>query len=102
MTFYDYLKQAIEELGEEASLRSYSGRAMYGDSCVGLVTDMGVFVRIMGHAAVLAHEDDDCDIDFLYEAGRIRTDNMGMSTIFYWPNQKWADISEDEEDEDND
>ena len=88
-TFTDYIKEAIEAIGLDAHLRSYSGRGMYGSSCVGVVCSMQEFVQIVTQAAIDADKDEDCDINFSYDVSKVSSDSMGLSTIYYWPSQKW-------------
>ena len=60
---------------------AYSGRAMYGDTCLGLVTDgAGVVTEIV---LALARAGEDEAADALARAPR--TDSMGFSMITYWP-----------------
>lgn len=65
----------------------YSGRAMYGATCPGItadVTDVKVgfaIATLLGEVGDLAEIMADCT----------RTDNMGRSTIFYWPDIELVD-----------
>lgn len=67
---------------EEALYEDYSGRAMYGATCIGIVTDqvsrVGLFYREL--AEVTGDEE-------LAErlADAERQDSMGLSAIIYWP-----------------
>lgn len=63
----------------------YSGRFMYGRTCVGVVTDENVIALTVALFRHLIDEGMDADIveDLLKDA---RTDNMGLSMIVYWPN----------------
>lgn len=67
------------DLDEDALYEGYSGRAMYGDTCFGIVSHSGGEATTF--TAVLALE--------LGEVPRwlknARTDNMGLSMITYWP-----------------
>lgn len=67
-------RDAIDELAEmfEASIREdYSGRCMFGDTCYGIVFDDDVDT-VINQAIILGLTGS-------------RTDNMGLSTIVYWP-----------------
>lgn len=75
--------------GTDADVRTdYSGDFMFGKTCFGIVGDMndyGLFlVRV-------AEEDGDLARGL---ANSVRTDGMGMSTIFYWEH---LEIEEDSE-----
>jgi hypothetical protein len=67
-------RDAIDELAEmfEASIREdYSGRFMYGDTCYGIVFDDDADT-VINQAIILGLTGS-------------RIDNMGLSTIVYWP-----------------
>lgn len=76
----------------------YSGRGMYGKTCVGFVTDEPTKLA-MAIAATLAlmereYDEYDKEIDFPYwNELNVAVDNMGLSSILYFSN--WA-ISSDE------
>lgn len=82
---YDALADAVyrAELDEDAIYADYSGRAMYGSKCLGIVTDRpseaGVVVLELLDAKVI---DGDDARSMLRGA---RTDSLGLSTITYWP-----------------
>ncbi len=83
----EVLRDQIEDVllmsgldGEIAIKEDYSGRGMYGDTCFGIVCDITDFAIFC--ASVGSFMD---DWDWL---GRVRTDNMGLSTIWYWPGVK--------------
>lgn len=74
------LLDALEAAGldEQHLYEGYSGRAMYGDECFGIVgsdADYTMFVATVG-----SHFDDWGD--WLHG---VRSDSMGLSTIWYWP-----------------
>lgn len=62
--------KSLEERGYGDVYREYSGRGMFGATCIGFVT---------GNAS-----------DVIAEAGvrGAKTDNLGTRTIVYWPNIK--------------
>lgn len=85
-TTYSISRHTLEDAADYADLdpdadirTNYSGRGMFGKTCLGLVydslSDLLVFV------AYLAREDED-HLDWI---SRVRQDSMGMSTIAYWP-----------------
>jgi len=83
-------KARLVELAEAEGIdvrTDYSGRAMYGRNCVGVVGvphDMLRFVL----AVVPGLDPDDTEHTFAYaeEWLAMAMDNMGYDTIFYWPN----------------
>lgn len=79
---------ALNNAGYEP--RSYSGRGMYGDSCVAIVTDDHPFkVGIMVMAALYDGFD-------TWKLENVESDSMGRSTVLYWPSVKWPDDSDEE------
>lgn len=90
---------------DELRPQSYSGRSMYGRSCVGVVVprDVSSFQLAAAIAvALLDEEDGDRDVQDLADL-RVCEDNMGLDTIVYFPRVEWpAGRSEDDEDEEHD
>ena len=80
------------EWNDECSIRwGYSGRAMYGKECVGIVADdVDAVVERVGELAVmnLMNEDEDAVYEFIRTA---RYDQMGLSEIAYWPTLQATD-----------
>jgi hypothetical protein len=84
----------IEEAGYTAY--SYSGRNMYGDSCVGFTVDgdTGIFRAIADliDAVDFSGTADPVFSDLYTLTGILRTaatDSMGLSTVVYFPHVKW-------------
>ena len=74
----DRIWEAIEMVGQDP--RTYSGRAMYGKQCVGVTLD-----RLRDFAEMLVDiARDEIDVASAMARG-VRTDDMGRSTIYYWP-----------------
>lgn len=116
-------KQFVELLNEVSNsyeARSYSGRAMYGKKCVAIRVDgqdtgHGLVARAMARIVKIidSEEDDNNFADTLNRLdsklqelvgifSRTRSDNLGLDTIFYWPNMEWTkDLDEEEVDEEN-
>lgn len=90
---YQVILDASYDAGlEETAIRcDYSGRGMYGDTCLGIVGDTS---DILKFAVALAEADEDTSW-----LGRCSTDNMGMSTIFYWSGVIVTDAPEPDEEE---
>lgn len=95
------MKQSI--LGEAfknagLDVQSYSGRYMYGSRCLALGVDRGQSLAGALYAAAESIADGtagDKDampavLEMLREAAtEIRWDNLGLGTIYYWPNIRW-------------
>ena len=96
--------QCSDDLGVKFR-NSYSGRAMYGKSCVGLVGSHEYCMKVVGFAIEdLAQTLLDSDEPDFYEFGqcvdalmRFRTDSMGFDVILYWPDlESLPDENEDD------
>ena len=72
------LRSICEGLGYKT--QCYSGRGMYGKSCLGVYIQ-----RDVGSVWTLAQElgQQDCIVD------QPRSDNIGEDTIVYWPDEPW-------------
>ncbi len=82
------LQAILEDAGLET--RSYSGRGMFGDKCLGIVTDdVGDVFE-----AVINGVDDDNRDEVARAMRGLRTDSMGLSTIVYFRNTAWVDVEE--------
>lgn len=89
------LDEIIEESGIEADVRTeYSGRAMYGRSCLGLVVsssrEMFKFFIAAGHVLD--------EVQAYQLAAVLHQDNMGLGWVFYFPG--WQ-VGEEEDEEKN-
>lgn len=82
------LKKILEK-NDSHKLRSYSGRAMYGKECVGIVTDD--LVPLVAEIAANVHEVSDGEYTHDDFFSNYRTDNMGIDTILYFPKIKWEE-----------
>ncbi len=64
----------------------YSGRGMYGQSCIGIAHEENTVEMISSLAIYLL---ENCDIEkareILLQLKNARQDNMGLSSITYWP-----------------
>lgn len=77
--------EAIDAAGlsEDNVREDYSGRGMYGSSCVGIVCDVG---DLLVFAAALGSNADEWDW-----VGGACSDSMGLSSIWYWPSVSFAE-----------
>ena len=89
-------RQLLEDAGYEP--RSYSGRGMVGEYCIGVTTDdtptllgfkLGVASQDELQAANEVGEVYDLDLEGILT--RTKSDNMGKNMIYYWPQMKWDD-----------
>lgn len=69
------------DLPTESIISDYSGRAMYGSTCLGIiVTGPADIMRFtLGLESVLS------DDDILHILEDVRTDNLGLDTVLYMP-----------------
>lgn len=94
--FYELLVEAAT--GSDP--RRYSGRAMYGRQCIGIVVqDSGhsLVARVMCVAEGTEEREELADI-----FDNTSTDSMGYDSIMYWPKMKWTDDLETEDGQDED
>jgi hypothetical protein len=94
------LIEVAEAAGYEA--RSYSGRFMYGSTCVGvtLERDQSVVNFVLDVIEAASSFDEEDDMENLTQALRNpRSDSMGLGTIIYWPELPWVDGDKKEEEE---
>lgn len=88
---------SIEELDEiaqevQGSFRvNYSGRGMYGDNCVGIVTNS---LLELGAVITRTIKDEELREELISNS---RTDSMGYDTIVYWTRVTCPDAEEDDE-----
>ncbi len=84
------------------SVRSYSGRGMYGKQCLGIGIGSGIspFKVACEIAMEVLKLDDQHDIVESLMADlsdeRVAQDSLGMGTIIYFPNMKWKEREEPE------
>lgn len=63
---------------------NYSGRAMYGQTCIGFVLNSRMEVMQLGAAMALGFGS---DVPFIINLlTEVRTDDMGLGIIVYFPN----------------
>lgn len=93
----DILKEIIENAGFEP--RSYSGRGMFGEECVGFVCQnplIACFLLGEQYLNFLLGKQDELEdkynhTDWTLNSLVISQDNMGLETIVYFPRIKWKD-----------
>lgn len=104
MSKYTWLLKAMRDA--EVCFRSYSGRGMYGRSCLGIETGGFAEDTWAPFASILEVIADDPDQvrDFADLMSKTRQDSLGLGVIFYWPSVEWTEEMEnflDSDDEDN-
>jgi hypothetical protein len=72
-------EQACYDAGDLEVRDNYSGRAMYGKTCIGVVGSLRNAFKLI---AFLAIEDGNLAVDL---ADAVCTDSMGRSEIIYFP-----------------
>ena len=101
------LREACEDSGDVEFRESYSGRAMYGRACVGIVGSMQDCLRVIAQVVVNMTEDvfstaidaadgeenaaydlNDKVQEMQTELLRFSYDSMGLDVIIYWPSIK--------------
>jgi hypothetical protein len=88
--------ELLEEIAQEVegSVRAdYSGRGMFGDSCVGIVAHN---LLELGVAISRLVEDEELRDELISNSS---TDSMGYDTIVYWGRVTCPDAEEEEEEE---
>ena len=104
--FANRLAEALEGCASGIyGIRSYSGRGMYGDTCLAVNVDRGFSAFSLGvQLAVFLDEDDEHrehDRVELVEL-EVREDSMGRGGVVYFPGITWdAKWGDEEESEDN-
>lgn len=86
-------KHEVQEILESNgyNVRPYSGRAMYGKSCIGvIVSELTEMIRI------------GCLLGESFSEAEARCDNMGLDYIIYWPYIKFVGEENEDENEDDD
>lgn len=90
--------------GEKISFRpSYSGRGMYGATCVGFEIDRGMEISLgIAIARAAAESEDDGSFGSPVELSEVMAqfgasaDSMGMGIIAYWRNISYEPVSDGE------
>lgn len=92
-----HIIQLITERSHEDGpdhVRSYSGRAMYGKECLGI--ECGSVSAFM--VEILENADNMDEVREIADALRnMRSDNMGLGMIVYFPGIPFVESEEDEE-----
>lgn len=118
MNIQELLQEACDE--NDVELRSYSGRGMYGDTCIGIVGDQRSCFRAISDAIrtavgnvvdnALDMTDDASEEEFrqvrkeqeevdnlIRSLLNYRMDNMGLDIVVYWEDLEYTSQGEEEE-----
>lgn len=83
--FQEFLEDHAEDI--DYTVRSYSGRSMYGKNCIGIDTD-NVYTTI----ALLAFQAGQDDFEHFQDLiDSMRVDSMGKGSILYWPKETFVE-----------
>lgn len=83
----DNIKELVQEYCEDAGLdyrKDYSGRGMYGKSCVAIICDNPLKVLCELFAYIVDSDEDLDGCDVQYTLGEPKQDSMGMSRVLYF------------------
>ena len=89
----------IEEAASnyDGEIREYTGRSMYGKTCLGItLNDIRKVAEMLVYVA-----GDDHDLATML-ANNLTFDNMGLSVIAYWPTILFDGFTEADDDTDDD
>jgi hypothetical protein len=96
------LQQMLEE--SDIETQSYSGRGMYGKTCLGVSIDrggLGDFIARVIEATQSQVGGENIE-EIAESFRRMSTDSLGMGQIVYFPGVPYEGSESDEEDEDED
>lgn len=83
---FDELVDIAADFDDDAAWRTdYSGRGMYGETCLAVVTSMNPYAFAFNLGAGLAATGEAVGIDAETIMDRIRHDSMGKRVVLYWP-----------------
>lgn len=88
----------FEQMQEEGFdvRHDYSGRGMFGRTCLGLTGDVDDLIRFVRFVErTHANENVNFPMDDTDWLDNVRDDNMGRKMIYYWPNVR---VEEDDDD----
>lgn len=77
------LTACAEDIGADVDT-AYSGRGMFGRSCVAIRCAVALTQHVFAFATSLGARDDELAADLVEQ--QIHTDQLGLGNVFYWPN----------------
>ena len=89
-------QEIVSEFIEEDDMRSYSGRGMFGRSCLGIDVEsvLSFYCEIIRQE--MSEDEREMVADIVESS---KTDNMGKDYIIYFPNVSYDNTTRDHEDE---
>lgn len=87
-TIADAVRQFVEQSGDKYSIyESYSGRGMFGKTCLGVVVRNGYsYMDFLIKLTTYLNDNDFEDVDFSLEG--VGVDELGLDSIVYFPNME--------------
>jgi len=95
------LQELFEGVDTDFGCRSYSGRGMYGETCLGISVDLRSLLSAVADALLFPPFplDDGRRVVIVLALQRVQTDSMGCGSIVYFPGIPYTDpFAEDDED----
>ena len=91
MTVRESIESFVSENEQYELYENYSGRGMFGRSCLGVVIKQGYsFMDFIINLTRYMDDNDVDDIDFKLEGATY--DNLGLDTVVYFPNIGGDDV----------
>ena len=85
MTVEEAIKNFVNENNQYELYENYSGRCMFGRTCLGLIVQQNdSFMDFIIKLTKYLDDNDVDDVDFKLEGATY--DNLGLDTIVYFPN----------------
>lgn len=100
----EVIKQACENL-DVKFYNGYSGRGMYGDSCIGVTGSLQDAMAVIAESIKQVKDNPVTGMDFAWVVDALlnfREDRLGRDTIVYWEELRPLDEESQEEDENPD
>jgi hypothetical protein len=87
---FQQIVEAFENAGFEP--RSYSGKYMYSERCLGISGDsaLSIVIETIAEFARNAETTDEI-VDFVERLGNVRSDSLGLGQIVYFPSIEWEE-----------
>lgn len=89
-SFLELLRKVWNNGDIEMNVRSYSGRGMYGKTCIAVVTN-----DLWDLAIELAQVAERDNLGLLDLPGSPAQDSMGLGRVYYWPQLEWPEGEEE-------
>ncbi len=93
----ELLRRVVDDADNVSIRNDYSGRGMYGKSCVGITGSKAYCMTVIGETIKLAYslsavQEDDVDGDSVVDVlMNFEQDSMGYDVIIYWPHMQAED-----------